>query len=76
MEMEALTACAFAGLTLVCSLLEVDPEVSMEELTLWHKSGGRSGDWQRSVGDGPSHGPKGPPAVTADAVGVEPLQQG
>jgi len=47
-EMEALTACAVAGLTLVCSLLELDPEVSMEELTLWHKSGGRSGDWQRS----------------------------
>lgn len=47
-EMEALIACAVAGLTLVCSLLELDPEVSMEELTLWHKSGGRSGDWQRS----------------------------
>jgi cyclic pyranopterin phosphate synthase len=47
-EMEALTACAVAGLTLVCSLLELDPEVSMGELTLWHKSGGRSGDWQRS----------------------------
>jgi cyclic pyranopterin phosphate synthase len=46
-EMEALTACAVAGLTLVCSLLELDPEVSMEELTLWHKSGGRSGEWQR-----------------------------
>jgi cyclic pyranopterin phosphate synthase len=46
-EMEALTACAVAGLTLVCSLLELDPEVSMEELTLWHKSGGRSGNWQR-----------------------------
>ena len=50
-EMEALTACAVAGLTLVCSLLELDPEVSVEELTLWHKSGGRSGDWQRSEPD-------------------------
>jgi cyclic pyranopterin phosphate synthase len=50
-EMEALTACAVAGLTLVCSLLELDPEVSMEELTLWHKSGGRSGEWQRSEPD-------------------------
>jgi cyclic pyranopterin monophosphate synthase len=47
-EMEALTACAVAGLTLVCSLLEHDPEVSVQELTLWHKSGGRSGEWQRS----------------------------
>jgi cyclic pyranopterin phosphate synthase len=52
-EMEALTACAVAGLTLVCSLLELDPEVSMEELTLWHKSGGRSGYWQRSAPDAP-----------------------
>ena len=50
-EMEALTACAVAGLTLVCSLLELDPEVSVEDLTLWHKSGGRSGDWQRSEPD-------------------------
>jgi cyclic pyranopterin monophosphate synthase len=48
-EMEALTACAVAGLTLVHSLLEHDPEVSVEELTLWHKSGGRSGEWQRSA---------------------------
>ena len=50
-EMEALTACAIAGLTLVCALLELDPEVSMEELTLWHKSGGRSGEWQRDARD-------------------------
>ena len=48
-EMEALTACAVAGLTLIRSLLELDPQVSMEELTLWHKSGGRSGEWQRSA---------------------------
>jgi cyclic pyranopterin monophosphate synthase len=54
-EMEALTACAFAGLTLICSLLEFDPGVSLEELTLWHKSGGRSGEWQRSVRDGQQH---------------------
>jgi cyclic pyranopterin phosphate synthase len=47
-EMEALTACAFAGLTLVTALIHTDPEASIEELTLWHKSGGRSGDWERS----------------------------
>ena len=50
-EMEALTACAIAGLTLVCSLLDLDPEASLEDLTLWHKSGGRSGEWQRSGPD-------------------------
>jgi cyclic pyranopterin monophosphate synthase len=51
-EMEALTACAIAGASLAKSILEFDPEVSIEELTLWHKSGGRSGDWHRAGPDG------------------------
>lgn len=46
-EMEALTACAMAALTLVHALVEVDPTASIEDLTLWHKSGGRSGEWNR-----------------------------
>jgi cyclic pyranopterin monophosphate synthase len=46
-EMEALTSCAVAALTLVRALIDVDPEASVEELTLWHKSGGRSGTWER-----------------------------
>jgi cyclic pyranopterin phosphate synthase len=74
-EMEALTACAVAGLTLVCSLLEVDPEVTMEELTLWHKSGGRSGDWQRSEPGGLRHRQAGSPTPAA-TVRHDPLQQG
>jgi cyclic pyranopterin monophosphate synthase len=48
MEMEALTACAAAALTLVKALIHVDPNASIEELTLWHKSGGRSGNWERN----------------------------
>ena len=51
-EMEALTACAFAALSLVKALIHVDPHASIEDLTLWHKSGGRSGNWER-------HGPGG-----------------
>jgi cyclic pyranopterin monophosphate synthase len=51
-EMEALTACAVAALTIVTSLLHVDPDVSMQDLTLWHKSGGRSGNWERSGSEG------------------------
>jgi cyclic pyranopterin monophosphate synthase len=47
-EMEALTACAVAALTLIKALIHADPEASVEELTLWHKSGGRSGDWVRN----------------------------
>lgn len=46
-EMEALTACAAAALVLVQALLDVDARASVEDLTLWHKSGGRSGVWER-----------------------------
>jgi len=46
-EMEALTACAATAITLVKGLIGVDPEATIEDLTLWHKSGGRSGDWVR-----------------------------
>jgi len=47
-EMEALTACAVAGLVLVQALLDDDPGASVEDLTLWRKSGGRSGVWKRA----------------------------
>jgi cyclic pyranopterin phosphate synthase len=76
-EMEALTACAVAALTLVTALIHVDPEASVEELTLWHKSGGRSGNWERQGPEGrlirttapsePSNGESGaaqPPGAT------------
>ncbi len=48
-EMEALTACAVAALVLLQPLLDLDPRSSIEELTLWAKSGGRSGDWERAA---------------------------
>ena len=46
-EMEALTACALAGLSVLGALLHEHPEARMEDLTLWRKSGGRSGTWER-----------------------------
>ena len=49
-EMEALTACAITALSLVSAFQDADPSVSVEELTLWHKAGGRSGVWDRSDG--------------------------
>jgi len=61
-EMEALVACAVTGLALLGSLLDLDPQASLEELTLWHKSGGRSGVWQRIWPDG--------------GVRANPLEQG
>jgi cyclic pyranopterin monophosphate synthase len=47
-EMEALTACTAAALVLLQPLLDVDPLTSIEGLTLWRKTGGRSGTWQRA----------------------------
>jgi cyclic pyranopterin phosphate synthase len=55
-EMEALTACATAALVLVHALWEVDPLASVDDLTLWHKSGGRSGTWERGSDGEPPPG--------------------
>jgi cyclic pyranopterin monophosphate synthase len=48
-EMEALAACGVAALSVVTSLLGVDPRARVDGLALDAKSGGRSGDWGRSV---------------------------
>jgi cyclic pyranopterin monophosphate synthase len=46
-EMEALTACSVASLAIAAAVLPIAPEVSITELGLWEKSGGRSGTWLR-----------------------------
>jgi cyclic pyranopterin monophosphate synthase len=51
-EMEALTACTAAALVLLQPLLDLDPLTSIEELTLWRKTGGRSGTWRRTEDGG------------------------
>jgi cyclic pyranopterin phosphate synthase len=48
-EMEALTACAFAALSIVGSLQREDPLARIDELELLKKEGGRSGNWGRLV---------------------------
>lgn len=48
-EVEALTACGFAGLTLLMALRHYDPDAVLTTLALWHKSGGRSGTWERQT---------------------------
>ncbi len=58
-EMEALTGCATAALVLTQALMAEEPATTVEDLTLWHKSGGRSGDWNRDDA-GAMHGT--PPA--------------
>ena len=48
-EMEALTACSVAALTIYDMCKARDRGMTVEALGLWHKSGGRSGDWQRQT---------------------------
>ena len=47
-EMEALTACSVAALTLYDMCKSADKEMVIGELALWEKSGGRSGDFKKS----------------------------
>lgn len=46
-EMEALTACSVAALTLYDMCKSADKSMVISDLALWEKSGGRSGDYQR-----------------------------
>jgi cyclic pyranopterin phosphate synthase len=48
-EMEALTAVAVAGLTLIDMVKSLEKGVSLEHVRLLAKSGGRSGDWRRNA---------------------------
>lgn len=47
-EMEALTAAAVAGLTLIDMVKGVERGVAIESIELLEKSGGRSGAWKRN----------------------------
>jgi cyclic pyranopterin phosphate synthase len=48
-EMEALTAAAVAGLTLIDMTKGIERGVFLESVRLLEKSGGRSGTWKRSA---------------------------
>lgn len=48
-EMEALTAAAVAGLTLIDMTKGIERGVYLEKVRLLEKSGGRSGTWKRSA---------------------------
>ena len=47
-EMEALTACAVAALTLYDMCKSADKDMMIGNIALWHKSGGRSGEYTRA----------------------------
>ncbi len=46
-EMEALTAVAAAGLTIIDMIKSLDPAASIEHVRVESKSGGKTGDWER-----------------------------
>ncbi len=54
-EMEALMACAVAGLTIYDMCKSADRSMVIGELALWEKVGGKSGLWRRA--EGPLSGP-------------------
>jgi cyclic pyranopterin phosphate synthase len=47
-EMEALTACSVAALTIYDMCKSIDRSMMIGELTLWEKTGGRSGVYRRA----------------------------
>ncbi len=48
-EMEALTACAVAALTIYDMCKSSDRSMSVGELALWEKTGGSMGTWRRQA---------------------------
>jgi len=48
-EMEALTACAVAALTIYDMCKSSDRSMSVGDLALWEKTGGSRGTWRRPV---------------------------
>ena len=46
-EMEALTACSVAALTIYDMCKASDRSMTISEIALWEKTGGRSGDYRR-----------------------------
>ena len=48
-EMEALTACSVAALTIYDMCKAIDKSITIEEIKLVEKTGGKSGNWKRST---------------------------
>ncbi len=55
-EMEALHACAVAALTIYDMCKSADRAMVIGELTLWEKTGGRTGVYRRKTTDGVASG--------------------
>lgn len=53
-EMEALTAVTVAALTVYDMCKSADRTMTIENVALWEKSGGRSGSWRREEASSPA----------------------
>ncbi len=53
-EMEAFTAVSVAALTIYDMCKSTDRTMTISDIALWEKSGGRSGAWRRSEADSPT----------------------
>ena len=71
-EMEAMTACAIAALTIYDMVKSTDRSVFVSELALWEKAGGKSGGYRRSDPLEPAEAPS-VPSVSIDDTDVEGL---
>ena len=70
-EMEALTACAVAALTVYDMCKSFDRAMVIGDLALWEKTGGRSGHWRRGAGGLAGATGNGPGSETARALPIE-----
>lgn len=55
-EMEALTACSVAALTVYDMCKSIDRSMTITDVALWEKTGGRSGTYKRALLDGQTEG--------------------
>lgn len=55
-EMEALTACSVAALTVYDMCKSTDKTIVVSDLALWEKSGGKGGIWRRPAPSDPAPG--------------------
>ncbi len=54
-EMEALTACSVAALTIYDMCKSMDRGMVIGDIALWEKTGGRSGSYRRAPAEQPDH---------------------
>ncbi|MGH3646396.1 MAG: cyclic pyranopterin monophosphate synthase MoaC [Micromonosporaceae bacterium] len=67
-EMEALTAVAVAGLTLIDMIKAVDPAARIDDVRVLRKEGGKTGLWQRPDTDAAPTGGDGPDTDAPEAA--------